>query len=80
MQAAQIKAARALLGWSQADLMEQTGISKPTIARMEQSDGDVRGHKVTLAMLNRVFADAGIVFLQDDEGYGVRLNIGRPSV
>src|SRR5438874_2252527 len=36
----QIKAARSLLGWSQDDLASHSGISKPTIGRLESIDSD----------------------------------------
>ena len=41
--AAQMRAARALLGIDQKELAELSGLSLPTIQRMEASDGVVRG-------------------------------------
>ncbi|MHA6646418.1 helix-turn-helix domain-containing protein, partial [Mesorhizobium sp. A623] len=41
--AAQVRAARALLGIDQRQLAELAGVSVPTIQRMESSDGNVRG-------------------------------------
>jgi transcriptional regulator with XRE-family HTH domain len=41
--APQMRAARALLGFDQRDLAERSGLSLPTIQRMEASDGQVRG-------------------------------------
>ncbi len=38
-----VKAARALLGWSQSDLARHSGISEPTIARLESIDGELGG-------------------------------------
>ena len=35
--AAQVRAARALLGWSQGDLAERAGISKQTVNRFESA-------------------------------------------
>jgi hypothetical protein len=40
---AQVKAARALLGWSQADLARRSGVSEPTIARLEALKGELGG-------------------------------------
>ena len=37
----QIKAARALLAWSQADLAKHSGVSEPTVARLESVDGEL---------------------------------------
>ena len=39
----QIKAARSLLAWSQADLARQSGVSEPTVARLEAADGELGG-------------------------------------
>jgi transcriptional regulator with XRE-family HTH domain len=41
--AAQLRAARALLGIDQKTLAELSGLSVPTIQRMEASSGNVRG-------------------------------------
>ena len=37
----QVKAARALLGWSRLKLAEKAGVSEPTIARLESLDGEL---------------------------------------
>ena len=42
--AAQLKAARALLGIDQRKLADASGLSLPTIQRMEASEGNVRGN------------------------------------
>ena len=47
--AAQMRAARALLGIDQKTLAERAGVSVPTIQRMESSQGQVRGVVDTLA-------------------------------
>ena len=39
----QIKAARALLAWSQEELAEKSGVSTPTVKRLESSDGPLGG-------------------------------------
>ncbi len=46
--AAQMRAARALLGIDQRQLAELSGVSLPTIQRMEASEGNVRGVVDTL--------------------------------
>ena len=51
--AAQIKAARALLGMDQRTLAEAAGLSLPTIQRMEASEGTVRGNVDSLVKLAR---------------------------
>lgn len=72
----QIKAARALLTWSQMDLAEYSGVSYPTIARLETKDGPVGGRKETANAIRSTFEEAGIQFLDDGDtakGQGVVL-------
>jgi transcriptional regulator with XRE-family HTH domain len=49
--AVQLKAARALLGIDQRQLAEASGLSLPTIQRMEASDGTIRGNVDSLVKL-----------------------------
>ncbi|HEU0118565.1 MAG TPA: helix-turn-helix domain-containing protein, partial [Alphaproteobacteria bacterium] len=42
----QVKAARALLDWTQSDLADQSNISLPAIARLEQAIGNPRSDTV----------------------------------
>jgi transcriptional regulator with XRE-family HTH domain len=68
----QIKAARALLGWSQEDLARTSGISYPTIARLESNDGEIGGRAGTAAKIVSALREAGIEFTNG--GYpGVRM-------
>jgi predicted transcriptional regulator len=70
----QIKAARALLAWSQADLADHSGISEPTIARLESVDGELGGREDTTQKLRAAIETAGIEFIaQNGGGPGVRL-------
>jgi transcriptional regulator with XRE-family HTH domain len=74
----QIKAARALLGWSQAGLAKATGLSVPTIKRIE-SRGDYLGARAgTAARVVSAFESAGAEFIAENGGgVGVRLRNGR---
>lgn len=68
----QCRAARGLLGWSQDDLAEMSGVSKRTIARFEL-DGPPP-YKRTLNALHSCFGEAGIEFIAENgEGAGLRL-------
>lgn len=71
----QVKAARALLAWSQADLAEFSGISEPTIARLESVDGLLGGRMDTVERIKKAIMAAGVEFLLDDGagGEGVRI-------
>ncbi|WP_131872433.1 MULTISPECIES: helix-turn-helix domain-containing protein [unclassified Bradyrhizobium] len=70
----QIKAARALLGWSQDDLANQSGVSVPTVKRLEAADGDVGGRAETGDALVAALEKAGVEFIPENGGgAGVRL-------
>lgn len=76
--AAQIKAARALLGIDQRQLAEVAELSVPTIQRMEASDGTVRGTVDSLVKLIEAFNRLGVELINADAaspsgGRGVRL-------
>jgi transcriptional regulator with XRE-family HTH domain len=68
----QIKAARELLGWSQETMAEVSGVSIPTIKRLEAADGDLGGRPETREKIFAALEKAGVEFL--DDGLGVRLN------
>ena len=76
--AAQIRAARALLGIDQRQLAEMAGVSLPTIQRMEASAGNVRGVVETLTKVVEAFDRAGIELIGENSvsregGGGVRV-------
>lgn len=73
----QVKAARALLAWSQADLARASGVSDPTIARLETVDGPLGGRAETTARIIAALEAAGVIFVDENgEGPGVRLRKG----
>jgi predicted transcriptional regulator len=70
----QIKAARALLGWSQGDLARHSTVSEPTIARLESTDGELGGRAGTVTKIIEAIEKAGIDFIgENGGGPGVRL-------
>ena len=76
--AAQMRAARALLGIDQRALADLAGVSLPTIQRMEASDGTVRGVVDTLMKVVEALDTAGIELIGNEQpsrarGRGVRL-------
>lgn len=78
MTAAQLRAARALLGIDQKTLAERAGVSVPTIQRMEASTGNVRGIVETLTKVVEALNAAGVELIGDNAtspagGRGVRL-------
>ena len=81
--AAQMRAARALLGIDQRKLAELAGVSVPTIQRMEASDGTVRAVVSTLTKVIEALDVAGVALIGDNApsvegGRGVRLKAARP--
>jgi transcriptional regulator with XRE-family HTH domain len=58
--AAQIRAARAVLGWSQTDLGERTGVTQRAIYRVE--NGATEPRQLTRLRIEKAFDDAGVAF------------------
>ena len=75
LESAQIRAARALLGWKQDDLAKEAKIGVATIRRIEGQKGPMMGYISTLTRIQSALEDAGIRFLDKDSegGIGVRL-------
>jgi transcriptional regulator with XRE-family HTH domain len=70
----QIKAARALLAWSQEQLAAAADISIPTIKRLEASDGPLGGRSETGDKIRKTLEVAGVEFINENGGGpGVRL-------
>jgi transcriptional regulator with XRE-family HTH domain len=59
----QLKAARALLGWSQKDLSMRSGVSLPTTGGLERHEGELGGNDKTRRKLFAALHRAGITFL-----------------
>jgi transcriptional regulator with XRE-family HTH domain len=75
LESAQIRAARALLGWRQEDLSKASGVGTATIQRIEKSNRPITGYVSTLLRIQAAFEQAGIQFIGDDEmgGFGLRM-------
>jgi transcriptional regulator with XRE-family HTH domain len=78
MTAAQLRAARALVGMDQRDLAAASGLSLPTIQRMEASDGVIRGNVDSLMKLISALDAAGVELINEGAvsekgGRGIRL-------
>src|SRR5262249_15110959 len=69
---AQCRAARALLEWTQDDLAARSRVSKRTILHFEKSSGR-KTIPANMDALQRAFEAAGVVFIDNGEGPGVRL-------
>lgn len=74
----QMRAARALLGIDQKQLAALSGVSLPTIQRMEASEGNVRGVVSSLIKIVDALDAAGVELIGNEQisqarGRGVRL-------
>lgn len=79
----QLRAARALLAIDQKTLADHAGLSKPTIQRMEASDGVIRGNVDSLTKLIAALDALGIELIGEGMasatgGRGIRLK-GSPG-
>ena len=79
LQTAQIRAARALLGWNQDDLAKASKVSIATIRRIESQEGPVMGYVSTLMSIQTALEKAGIRFLDNDAGGGIGVRRAAPK-
>jgi len=71
---AQIKAARALLGWTAQELADVSEVGVATIRRMEVMEGVPSGNIKTLSAIQAALEEAGIEFVgSPNDSPGVRL-------
>jgi predicted transcriptional regulator len=70
--ARQIRAGRALLGWSQQELADRAVLSRNAVAKLERGEVDPRAS--TLQALRRVLEKGGVIFMAASGrlGEGVR--------
>lgn len=69
----QIRAARGLLRWSARELAERAELHITTVQRMEKGSGAVSGNMRSIRRVQESLEKAGIEFLDDIDGPGVRL-------
>lgn len=70
----QVKAARALLDWSQTELADAAGLSVPTIKRLEAEGGYLGGRSETAKRIREALEGGGIQFIEENGGGpGVRV-------
>lgn len=76
----QVRAARALIRWEQKDLADASGVSLPTIKRLETKPGALSGNATTIAALRAALERAGVEFIAENGGgAGVRLRKGETA-
>ena len=70
--AAQCRAARGLVAWSQQDLAQKAGIGTVAVHQLENGTSSPR--RATLDVVRRAFEAAGVEFIDENGGgAGVRL-------
>ena len=74
-----VRAARMLLRWDQRELAKKSGISLPTIKRLESQPGTLGAYRDTIATIRKAFEDQGIEFFNGDAP-GARLHKARGSI
>lgn len=82
MNGEQIRAARALVGWSAADLAAKSGVSYPTIQRLDATRGPVSGRYETVEAIRKALETKGVQFLEGGQvaaGPGVALGVSKPE-
>ena len=73
----QLRAGRAVLKMTRDQLAEASGVSAPTIKRLEAMDGLLSGHTTTIQSLERAMIELGLTFIPENGGgAGVRLAKG----
>jgi transcriptional regulator with XRE-family HTH domain len=74
--AAQCRAARGLLGWSQQALADRAHVGIMTVHQLEKDGAQPR--RSTLDVVRRAFEDAGVDFI-DENGGGPGVRLRKPS-
>lgn len=76
----QVRAARALLGWSQPELAERAKVSFPTIQRLENPKYGPQASSLRVVTAVREALEAGgVTFLDASEGAGEGVRLSTPS-
>jgi transcriptional regulator with XRE-family HTH domain len=77
----EIRAGRALLGWSQLDLAQAASVGVATVRRLESAETQIRGSVETVWKIQKALEAAGIEFIPEEAGRGpgVRLRQARDT-
>ena len=71
---AQIKMARAALGWNISELASEASVSISTVKRAETPEGFSKATAANLKLIKQTLEQAGVEFIgSEDDGPGVRL-------
>ena len=75
----EIRAGRALLGWSQLQLAQAASLGVATVRRLEAAGNEIRGSAETVWKIQKALEAAGVEFIPEEAGRGpgVRLKQSR---
>jgi predicted transcriptional regulator len=73
----QLRAARALLGWSRADLAKKSGVPAPTIEAFESGKTDPK--LTTVGKMRLAIERAGVDLIDEDDQHGPGLRVRASS-
>ena len=73
MLARKVRGARAVLGWSQTELGNRTGLTQTSIHRIEQGKTDLK-HS-TFTALERLFTAEGVTFENTEQGFAIVIKL-----
>ncbi len=76
---AQLRAARGLVGCSQARLAEASGLALSTIKRMEASEDLLRGTAQNVWKVEQALENAGVVFIDEGNELGPGVRLRKPE-
>jgi transcriptional regulator with XRE-family HTH domain len=77
--AREIRAGRALLGWSQLELAEAASVGVATVRRLESADTQIRGSVESVWKIQQALEAAGVEFIPDDGGRGAGVRLKKSS-
>jgi transcriptional regulator with XRE-family HTH domain len=77
--AEQLRAARALLDWSQDQLAEKSSVGVATVRRLEGQSGKLRTYSETLWKLQTALEEAGVIFIPEADGFGPGVRLATPA-
>lgn len=72
---AEIRAGRALLGWSQVELAAAAAVGVATVRRLESAGREIRGSVDTVWKIQKALEAAGIEFIPAEGGKGPGLRL-----
>jgi transcriptional regulator with XRE-family HTH domain len=75
----EMRAGRALLGWSQLDLAKAASVGVATVRRLEGAGTKLRGSAEAVWKIQKALEAAGVEFLPEDETKGPGARLRRPD-